>query len=79
MKRMEKDCAILYDLLESEKLFLSESINFEKLCSLLKVDRVEMDRYLFDELGFTGEQIVMSYKMDFKGRLKERYGIVIDR
>jgi len=76
---MEKKCTLLFVLLEEEKLFLLDSLDFIRLCLLMDVDAVELNRYLMEELGFSGEQIMLSYKKDFKARLKERYGIVIER
>jgi len=77
MEKMEKETAVLWTLLEKEKIFLPSGMDFMRLCNLMGVDGEEMDRYLLEELGFSGEQIFMAYRKDYAVKLKESFGIVI--
>jgi len=78
MDKFEKACGLFYDLLEREKIFLSEDIGFRRLCNLMDIDCEGMEDYLMEEFGFSGEQIINSYRRDYSVKLKEKYGIVID-
>ena len=59
-----------------EKLYLNPSIKFKTLCSKLGVDSAEMDRKLFNELGYKGEELMEAYREGTRRALQEKYGLV---
>lgn len=62
MEGMERRQVLFAALLEDEKVLEDATLDFGRLCLMMKVDRREMDRYLMDELGFSGEEILASYR-----------------
>ena len=76
MCAIEKAYEIFGALMTEEKLYLNPSIKFKTLCSKLGVDPAEMDRKLFNELGYKGEELMEAYREGTRRALQEKYGLV---
>ena len=76
MCAIEKAYEIFGALMTEEKLYLNPSIKFKTLCSKLGVDPAEMDRKLFSELGYKGEELMEAYREGTRRALLEKYGLV---
>lgn len=47
---------LLWDLIEGQKLYRNPEITFEQLCEKIDADAIEMDNYLIEELGCSGQE-----------------------
>ena len=78
MKMYEEKLAVFAALLDEEKVYMDRMLDFCCICSWMGVDREGMDRYLMEELGHTGDDILMKYRDMQYESLKNKYGLVID-
>lgn len=75
MCAIEKAYEIFGALMTEEKLYLNPSIKFKELCRKLGVEPDEMDRKLFNELGYKGEELMEAYREGTRQALQEKYGL----
>lgn len=58
----EKIYAEFSRLLEEDKVYLDESLDFVSICGTLGVNAQEFDAFLMGELGYSGQQILEKYR-----------------
>lgn len=78
MKKYEEKLAVFAALLDEEKVYMDRMLGFAEICSWMGVDSEGMDRYLLEELGCTGDDILVKYRCMQYESLKHKYGLVID-
>lgn len=62
-------------LLEDEKIYLDPSVTFERICGWLETSPAEMDSYLMDTIGYSGDDILKTYRGGMALYFMEKYGI----
>lgn len=55
---MEESYASFAQALEEKKLMREDHLGFKEICTRLEADPVALDRMLFTELGYSGEEIL---------------------
>lgn len=62
MTVIQKVYSEFYRLLEEEKIYRDETLDFNAICAMLEISPEEFDAYLFEELGFSGAEIIARYR-----------------
>lgn len=62
MTAIQKVYSEFYRLLEEDKIYRDETLDFQALCAMLEVSQEEFDSYLMGELGYTGAEIIAKYR-----------------
>lgn len=61
MDRTEKDYSAFEELMDEGKVYRKIS-DFEGICSLISADPFMLDKKIFEELGFRGQDLVNLYR-----------------
>ena len=77
MKTLSDNYSDLERLLNEEHVFLNTKIDFTTLCSWLGVGEQEMNAYVFQELGLSGDELLLRLRQSMPGRLGRKYGIIV--
>lgn len=58
MKTLEESYASFAQALEEKGLMREEHLGFKEICTRLETDPAALDRMIYDELGYSGEEIL---------------------
>jgi len=61
MKTLEKAYSDLWHLVDKEEIYL-KTVDFDLVCKMINAPRKEMDDLLIEELGYSGEELLKTFR-----------------
>ena len=62
--------AVFWNLLDSERIYLDQSLDFSTVCDFIGIDRGRLDNLLLEETGMHGQDILAHFRgIDFQGKI----------
>lgn len=72
MKHIEK-LGIFGKLIMDEHVYLDPSLNFREVCRMIGADPGEMDGYLREEVGLSGDELFLDLRKSYRKYLENKY------
>lgn len=77
-KKMNKDMFQLFEkLMDEESIYIDRSLNFSGICKIIGADQAALDAYIREELGYSGEEVLETYRKQYRQKLLQKYGVKI--
>ena len=62
--------AVFWELLDRERIYLDDSLDFSTVCDYIGIDRERLDTLLIEETGMHGQDILAHFRgIDFPGKM----------
>lgn len=74
---MEKCLEVFVLLMEDEKVYMDPFLTFDSICRWIGIGRKDMDRYLEEQFGCDGTDILKAYRGAVPLHFREKYGILL--
>ena len=72
---LRKDYARFVALMTDGKLYINPAVSFHVACLLLGADEKALGKLIEDETGFTGDELIDSYRKSYCEFLLKNFGI----
>ncbi len=64
-------------MMNEDHIYLYTYWNFADICRMLETDPSSMNDYLFSAIGLGGEELILRYRRDYPGYLRNKYRVDI--
>ena len=54
--------AVFWDLLDRERIYLDQSLDFSTVCDYIGIARERLDNLLYEEIGMSGQDILAHFR-----------------
>ena len=62
--------SVFWELLDRERIYQDDSLDFSTVCDYIGIDRVRLDALLLEETGMCGQDILAHFRsIDFPGKM----------
>lgn len=62
-------------LLEKERIYMDPALTFGTVCKWIHADKESLDRYIMEETGYSGDDILKAYRGSIASHFMKKYGI----
>ena len=75
--KMENYLEVFVLLMEEEKVYIDPFLTFDSICGWIGIGKQDLDRYLEEQFGCGGTDILKAYRGAVPLHFLEKYGILL--